>query len=504
MKKLLLLLLLLPALISGQVLETSLSNIYKLGFSEAIGIPSADQGAAKYQVYPGEYNTYVRNPGTKLLYDITSAGLNPANISPLPGSPVIADEDQPGQSWKGSAALHHAGFIDNTGNVWAIGQVTISGKSAANGLVKTPVTNAVQVVAYANGGDANGNGIAVLTKDGKVVLIGNTQSGMRGDGTEGNAAEPAPYTVNLPVAIKKIQAGSYFFALGVDGKVYRWGGTRPDAYWSQFSCGAFSSKPNLTIPAAMVLPEPIVDIQGGADWSYAVGASGKIYVWGYDGRYWGNSAQSQKLQCFDITASLKLPGTNGQLSIGTQASYYLMPNGDAYAWGDNTEAQIGNGAEAKFANGLAPWNGGLLWVFPPVKINPAGVSFVKLFTSIGDAFYVYAEDANGNLWVWGRNKGFVLWNGQGSTNSDTQAAQPNFWDVLAPMKIAGFGTIATTTPPPVVIPACPTCPTCPPPVVCPVPRTVLSVTITLFGVDITIPAAQVKQITYDNGTTQLP
>jgi hypothetical protein len=75
------------------------------------------------------------------------------------------------------------------------------------------------------------------------------------------------------------------------------------------------------------------------------------------------------------------------------------------------------------------------------------VVFVNVYTNIGDAFYVYAEDSNGNLWVWGRNKGFVLWNGQGGSSTD-QASMPNKWDVLSPTKIPGFGTVVVTPPPP--------------------------------------------------------
>lgn len=480
-KRLLYLLLLLPSLLFGQ----------------------------KYQVYTGEYNTYVRHPATKLLYDVTSAGLIPANVSPLSGSPVIADEDQPGQLRKGSAALHHAAFIDKDGNVWTRGDGT------GYKLVKTPVTNAAQVIAYANSGDGIsaglGEGIATLTNDGKIILQGNTQSGFRGDGTEGNQTEGAPFTVTGIPAVKKIQAGSYFFALGTDGVVYHWGGTRRDPYWSQFSCGGFTGSPNLTKPTPMNLPEPIVDIEGGADWSYAVGQSGQKYAWGYDGHYWGNASQSQQLKYFNLSSLLTMPGTMVQLAIGSQASFGLMDNGDVWAWGDNTQAQIGNGKEASFANFVAPWNGGSLWQLTPVKINPLGVAFVKVFTGIGDAFYVYAEDTNGNLWVWGRNKGFVLWNGVGGTSTQ-QDKQPNMWDVLSPTRIAGFGAVVAAPPPPVT-PACPACPTCPPvvvcpaPVVCPVcppipaPRTVTQVIVHINGMAYTIPASWLT-ITFSDGSTQ--
>ena len=189
----------------------------------------------------------------------------------------------------------------------------------------------------------------------------------------------------------------------------------------------------------MKFPEPIVDLAGGGDWTIFKGRSGAMYGVAYGTRYLGVGPNVPGRNTpFNLTKVLGLPGNPVQITVGSQASYALMRNGDVYAWGDNTQAAIGNGKEAKFENFYAPWGGGLLWVDKPVKINPPGISFVKLFTSIGDAFYAIAEDRNGDLWVWGRNKGFVLWNGQGSPDANIRANQPNRWDVLAPMKIGAF------------------------------------------------------------------
>lgn len=400
----------------------------------------------QYQIYPGEYNNYVRHPLSKLLYDVTAAGIGPGNISPLANIPAIANGDG-----AGSAALHHGAFIGQDGFAYAVGDVNILGRSALSGVIKTPVGNAKQVLAYANSGDNNGNGIAVVTNSGKIILLGNTQSGFRGDGTAGSIFEPVPYTVSLPVATTKVAAASYFYALGSDGKVYRWGGSIQDSYRSQFCCGSFSAKPNLLSIGTVNLPESIVDIMGGAEVTYAVGASGEVYAWGYDGNYWMMPSASQTLQYFKIRALLP-KGNIVQLALASQASYCLMDTGEAYSWGDNTQGLIGNGKEASFPNFVAPWNGGSLWQSTPYRIqdNPAvgnGVSFVKIFAGLGDSFYIFMEDANGNLRSWGRNKGFVLWNGQGG-DSTTQSIQPNKWDITSPMKIVGFGSLPVIPSPP--------------------------------------------------------
>ncbi|HLZ87228.1 MAG TPA: alpha/beta fold hydrolase [Puia sp.] len=394
--------------------------------------------AQKYQIYPGEYDNWVRHPKTKLLFDIVSS-----STESVAGLPAIADGDG-----KGSASLHTAGFIGVDGYVyvWGDNACNISGlglKLPWIGMTKTAVSNARQVVAYANSGDGSGQGLgygfAIVTNDNKLTLLGNTQSGFRGDGTEGNKAEPGPYRVTvIGKPVQKVAVGSFIYVLYKDGTVDSWGGTRRK-YYPTLVLGRGVDNPDPTRPGAMKFPEPIVDLVGGGEWTYFKGRSGAIYGVAYNPRYLGLGANvSARNTPFNLTKTLGLPGNPVQLAAGSQASYALMSNGDAYAWGDNTQAAIGNGKEAQFANFIAPWGGGLLWVDKPVKINPAGVSFVKLFTGIGDAFYVVAEDNNGHLWVWGRNKGHVLWNGQGSPDGNIQATQPNRWDIPTPTKIDGF------------------------------------------------------------------
>ncbi|GGB20280.1 alpha/beta fold hydrolase [Puia dinghuensis] len=394
--------------------------------------------AQKYQVYPGEYDNWVRHPKSKRVYDIVAS-----STDPVAGLPPIADGDG-----KGSASLHTAGFIgvDGYAYVWGVNFCNISGlglKAESIGATKTAISNARQIVAYANGGggavEGMGYGFAVVTNDNKLILLGNTQSGFRGDGTEGNVAEPAPYVVTaIRKPVKKVAIGSFVYVLYTDGTVDSWGGTRLK-YYPTYVLGRGVDNPNPTRPGAMKFPEPIVDLAGGGSFTYFKGKSGAIYGVAYNTRFLGLGPNvGGRNTPFNLTKTLGLPGNPVQLTVGTQATYALMSNGDAYAWGDNTQAAIGNGKEAKFDNFVAPWGGGGLWVDKPLKINPAGVSFVKLFADIGDAFYAFAEDSKGNLWVWGRNKGFVLWNGKGSPDATIRANQPNKWDVLAPMKIAGF------------------------------------------------------------------
>lgn len=440
------------------------------------------------RIFPLEYNNFAENPSDMKLYDVAN------NTKPaLLGFPQVM-----AGMFKASGSLHHFAMIDITGRVyvWGDNVCNIAGKggptNAPLGPTATDVTDAKEVYAYANGGDGPsvgaglGYGVAVLTNAGKIILLGNTQSGFRGDGTEGNNAETSPYTVQLSKQVIHMQVGTAIYALFVDGTVMSWGSSRLK-YYPTYLLGQGVDNPNASIPAQMTFPETIVDIVGGGQFTYFVGTSGKLYGVAYNTRYLGVGANIQG-QNKPFTLPLTFPDKIKQLLVGPQASYALMPNGDLYAWGDNSEAAIGNGSEGPTAQktGVAPWNGGELWVDTPVKVNPPGVAFAQIFTSIGDAFYVFAVDVNGVLYSWGRNKSWVLWNYKGSTDSNVQAATPNAWDVLAPTKIAGFGPV-TVTPPPVVTP--------------PAPRLAASVTATINGTTYTIPMAWLK-IVYNDGSTQ--
>lgn len=449
---------------------------------------------AKYQIYPEEYDCKVRNPNDLKLNSISSG-----KAIPIPGAPIVADEGQDNQ--KGSGSLHHSAYIDKVGIAWVQGDnsCNISGLGLTGSAIpftQTKVVNAKQVIAYANSGDGPklpdqkglGYGVAVVTSDNKLILMGNTQSGFRGDGTEGNVAETAPYVVQgITKTIKKAAIGSFIYLLYDDGTVDSWGGSRLQ-YYPTYCLGRGKDNPDPTRPGAMAFPEPIVDLEGGGNRTLFLGKSGKIYGAAYDTRYLGFAAQAGKNTPFDLTSLLKLPDVPVQMAVGPNCNYALMPNGDAYAWGDNSQGEIGNGKQANVSqyNYNIPWNSWLVPQFAPVKVNPAGVSFVKMFASPGLAFYIYYEDTNANLWNNGRNKGYVLWNGQGGTSAQ-QSAQPNLWDVVTVTTIQGFGTVSPSLP------------------VDPVPpvkqRSVVSIVASLFGVSVSLPLSSVK-ISYDDNSTQ--
>ncbi len=68
---------------------------------------------------------------------------------------------------------------------------------------------------------------------------------------------------------------------------------------------------------------------------------------------------------------------------------------------------------------------------PAVQIGK-GVKWAKLYSNNFYCFYKYAQDVDGNLYSWGRNKALVLGNGLFNIQ---QADHPNALDVLQPTRV---------------------------------------------------------------------
>jgi hypothetical protein len=414
---------------------------------------------SKQTIIMGEYDSLYEDLVKKTLISCVTG---PKKAQPLTDGtiPVIP------QIIGGHGGLHHYGFIDIHGDVWVSGEnrnnIALNGITGYVDLVHIGVGNAKQLQCYNNGAgsDRMNNGVAILTQDGKIILVGSTESGFRNDGSPGVAIEPTPFFVpGLPV-VTKIAVGGYFYALGADGVVHQWGGTVQDPYWRSFSAGRYGPtiSQDFTIAAVLPFPEPIVDIAGGGDMALALGASGTLYGWAYRANYIGvlnTTLWGQKV--YNLTQLLKLPTNIKQIGVGTEACYVVTTDGLAYSWGNNTQAACGNGQEGNFNNQTtpAPWgpqDGVSVYVGVPYLMNsnpvfPAGTKINYIWAGIGDVFYYFLEDQDGAVWAGGRNKGRVIPDGKNTGTSQENADFPNRWDVLSPEKLT-----VIPMPAPVVVP----------------------------------------------------
>lgn len=493
-------------------------NMKKLLF--LLLVPVITQAQPIDTIAPGEYNAWAIRG--KQVYDLSA------------GFPQLV-AGQPAAVTQVAGCLHHQALIDNQGGVYCWGDNSAGecGNGQVGGTVATPTRVTVdsagrpmpamaQVVPYANGSVASATakwyGTIARTVDGRVCIWGSTGTGNRGNGLQGGL-NPLPVWINFPEPIKKVLMANVGIALGVSGKVYTWGGG--DGSWqTPYLLSQGIANPDPTVPHAISLPAAAIDIAGGSLFNYALLANGSLAGWAYHADALGlPSALPAPLGPTVLDGFLLPPGKKfSQIAVNNESSYAILNDSSGLAWGDNACGTIGNGEELGFAIYSTPYAWSWTWgqlITPATPILP-GVKLVRFYGGVGDVFYIYAKDANGKIWAWGRHKGNVIADGVIEANSTQTDKLPNSWDVIWPKVVDPFALTAVvptnspfcTTNPGMhgcpltpTAPSCPppaACPVCPPQVVCPVcpaippPRKVVSIAITPAGI----------LITFDDGTTQ--
>ncbi len=92
-------------------------------------------------------------------------------------------------------------------------------------------------------------------------------------------------------------------------------------------------------------------------------------------------------------AAVTLPGTVVQIGTSNSDEYALLADGSVYAWGMDTQGQLGNGADVNSFEGA-------------VRVHfPSGVKIAFLATDAMPYDSALAVDTQGHAWAWGDNSG---------------------------------------------------------------------------------------------------
>ena len=211
-----------------------------------------------------------------------------------------------------------------------------------------------------------------------VYGFGANEAGQLGTGKPADADSPRPVEAPAGVTFGAVAAGGeHSVALGSNGKVYAWG----SGTFGQLGDGGNASSPT---PVAVSLPTgAYTAVSAGADSSYALTASGRLYAWGLgtDGELGdGNEGSGADAT---IPTAVTMPGgvTFTAVSAGDFHVLALGSNGDVYAFGDDNAGQLGQGADGP-PDGTTP-----VAVAPPVGEHftavAAGGSHSLALTSAG-------------------------------------------------------------------------------------------------------------------------
>ncbi len=241
---------------------------------------------------------------------------------------------------------------------------------------------------------------AAVLPDGTVRAWGENDDGQLGDNTL--TGRSAPVTVKAPngsgaltgiVAVGT--ASRTTFAVHRDGRVFGWGENNE----GQVGDGTRTKRRlpvTVTGPGGTGLLRDIVAISGGYEFAVALRADGTVWAWGdnADGQL-GDGTTTDST----VPVQVKGPGGVGHLTrvvaiAGAVDGYHvvaLRADGTVWAWGDNTEGQLGAGDMASSS--------------VPVQVKgAAGTGYLTGVVEVaaGESFSM-GRRADGSVWTWGHN-----------------------------------------------------------------------------------------------------
>jgi len=301
------------------------------------------------------------------------------------------------------------------GTVYAWGDNTYGqlgiGSAIASTNVPVQITTLTNITGIALAGDVTegywytptAHGMA-LGADGTVWGWGGNGSGQIGDGTTTNRTAPVrvrgPGGTGYLSNVVSVVAGVYYsLALRSDGSVWAWGNNAGGIFGT--SGGGTTNYPRRVLTLTNVVA--IASAEGSA---IALFSDGRIRTWGhnYNGVLGNGVTSSTGLTA---TPTLQTP-TNVNIFVKVAAGCYNMyavaRDGTIWAWGDNTNGQVGDNTTT-------------------TRNRPVHILTVSNVVSMGCGhFNARAVTADGSLYVWG-----LADSGQLGTNVQFQVPTKTTW-----------------------------------------------------------------------------
>nr|WP_232342013.1 MULTISPECIES: RCC1 domain-containing protein [Bifidobacterium] len=203
-----------------------------------------------------------------------------------------------------------------------------------------------------------------LGSDGNAYAWGYNGSGQLGDGTSTTRYAPVRVKTpdrktypDLPADFTYLQVSAGYLhslALGSDGNAYAWGNNGSGQLGDGTSTTRYAPV-RVRTPDRKTYPDLPADftylqVSAGGDHSLALGSDGYAWAWGCNSSgNLGNNSYSES----HVPARVRDPASPTDTSQGLQAeqvsagyhhSLAVGSDGNAWAWGDNTYGQLGDGS----------------------------------------------------------------------------------------------------------------------------------------------------------------
>ena len=217
---------------------------------------------------------------------------------------------------------------------------------------------------------------------GTLLVYGDNQFGQLGKGGKAQSKKPAVFTSKNseidPAHIREIYAGcDYSFFLMDDGSIYGVGNNAYNPLLLGYNRSMAAT--HVRIPLE---DTTIVKMACGFGQVLALNEAGEVWAWGRNSDGQVGCGTTKK-----ITAPQKLPLTGiVDIAAGGKFSIALDKDGVLWGWGKNESHQLSNGKEKYFASPIQVDIGDIR----PVFIDAGGET-------------ISVVDTEGKLWMWGRN-----------------------------------------------------------------------------------------------------
>jgi uncharacterized repeat protein (TIGR01451 family) len=276
----------------------------------------------------------------------------------------------------------------SSGNQNGIAGVVPLGVFGSNGIPDAPSRGQASVIKFV-AAEANYLGGIAVDYAGKVWTWGYNAYGQLGTGRSvgdyAGGMMRLPYFVDNNINIVDIEGGYHTsFAVDDKGVVYAWGnGTQ-----GQMGNGTTTASNTTPVIVSSLAGKRIVKVVCSTEWecaAFAIDDQGNVYAWGSGlyNRIPGTSTSANKtarqISQFD---SINV----AQMSIGDRFGLVLDTSGQVYAWGTNTDGQLGQGNTTTYKD--------------PVKIAFFSGKVVTQISAEYDTAMAVTSD--GQAYIWGR------------------------------------------------------------------------------------------------------